>query len=234
MNELQTFNSPEFGNVRTIIEGDVILFCAKDVAIALGYKDVINAIKLHCRWVVKRHLPHPQSQNKTIEMTFIPEGDLYRLVANSKLPSAVRFQSWVFDEVLPTIRKTGTYSLTEAPPIIAEDIRLKVGEMIATCPKYNMLALIDVLSPYLCQSTIDHYCKLKAPQTVTRPVSDDFAQVLQMELRKNDMTQRDLVKKTGIPQVSVNNYYNGKTKPNRTRIQKIADALGLPVDYFYQ
>lgn len=162
MNQLQTFNHSDFGNVRTITEGDVILFCGSDVAKALGYDQPQKAIERHSRYGTKRTIPHPQSQNKTIEMTFIPEGDLYRLVANSKLPGAVRFQSWVFDEVLPTVRKTGTYSLIDSPPIIAENIRLKVGEMIATCPKYNMLALVDVLSPYLSQGTMGNCHSHKA------------------------------------------------------------------------
>ena len=72
---------------------------AKDIAIALGYKDPTNAIKLHCRWVVKHHLPHPQSKTKMIEGNFIPEGDIYRLIVNSKLPKAVEFETWVFDLV---------------------------------------------------------------------------------------------------------------------------------------
>lgn len=109
MNELQIFNNPDFGEIRTLEEDGKILFCAKDVAQALGYKDTTNAIKQHCRWVVKRHLPHPQSPEKTIEVNFIPEGDVYRLVASSNLPGAERFESWIFDEVVPSIRKTGGY-----------------------------------------------------------------------------------------------------------------------------
>lgn len=76
---------------------------------ALGYVDTVNAIKAHCRWVVKRHLPHPQSPGKTIEASFISEGDLYRLITHSKLESAQEFEAWVFDEVLPSIRRTGRY-----------------------------------------------------------------------------------------------------------------------------
>ena len=52
---------------------------------------------------MKRDAPHPQSPDRKISMTFIPEGDLYRLIVHSKLPSAEQFEQWVFDEVLPTI-----------------------------------------------------------------------------------------------------------------------------------
>jgi prophage antirepressor-like protein len=112
-NELQVFNNDEFGQVRTVnIEGK-IYFIAKDIATALGYKDTNSAIKRHCRWVAKHTLPHPQSKTKTIEVNIIPEGDIYRLITNSELPQAEKFESWVFDEVLPTIRKTGGYVANE-------------------------------------------------------------------------------------------------------------------------
>ncbi len=103
---LKILEHEDFGNVRVIYEDGKYLFCAKDIANALGYKDTTNAIKQHCRWVVKRHLPHPQSPDKTIEMVFIPEGDVYRLITHSALPSAERFEKWLFDEVLPSLRKS--------------------------------------------------------------------------------------------------------------------------------
>lgn len=116
MNELKIFNNPKFGEIRTITENGKTLFCAKDVALALGYKDATNAIKQHCRGVVKRHLPHPQSPDKTIEMNFIPEGDIYRLAAKSELPGADEFERWIFDEVLPSIRATGGYNIPKDYP----------------------------------------------------------------------------------------------------------------------
>lgn len=107
MNELKIFDNPKFGSIRTITEDGKTLFCAKDVAMALGYKDTTNAIKQHCRGVVKRHLT--DSLGRDQEMNFIPEGDIYRLVVKSELPGAEEFESWIFDEVLPSIRKTGGY-----------------------------------------------------------------------------------------------------------------------------
>ena len=108
--EIKIFENEEFGSVRTLKEeAGRVVFCGKDVAAALGYSNTKDAIKRHCRWGVKHDLPHPQSPSKTIEMTFIPESDVYRLVAHSRLPSAEKFESWVFDEVLPSIRQTGGY-----------------------------------------------------------------------------------------------------------------------------
>lgn len=107
MNNLKIFENPYFGKVRTIQEADTVLFCGKDVAKALGYADQTNAIKQHCHGVVKRHLT--DSMNRNQEINFIPEGDVYRLIIRSKLPAAEKFERWVFDEVLPAIRKTGKY-----------------------------------------------------------------------------------------------------------------------------
>ncbi len=113
-NEIKIFESEEFGSIRTLKEGTGrVVFCGKDMAAALGYSNTKDAIKRHCRWGVKHDLPHPQSPTKTIEMTFIPENDVYRLVAHSRLPSAEKFESWIFDEVLPTIRRTGGYVANE-------------------------------------------------------------------------------------------------------------------------
>lgn len=110
-NQLQVFKNEQFGKIRMIEINDKPYFVAIDIAKALGYKDTTNAIKQHCRWVVKHKVPHPQSKNKTLEVNVIPEGDMYRLITNSELPSAEKFESWVFDEVLPQIRKTGSYQI---------------------------------------------------------------------------------------------------------------------------
>ncbi|HGS9865924.1 TPA: Bro-N domain-containing protein [Clostridioides difficile] len=109
-NNLQVFKNSDFGEIRTVEIDGKPYFVATDIARCLGYKDATNAIKQHCKWVVKHHIPHPQSKTKTLEVNVIPEGDMYRLITNSELPSAEKFESWVFDEVLPSIRKTGTYS----------------------------------------------------------------------------------------------------------------------------
>ena len=119
MNELQIFNSGEFGEIRTIEIDGKPYFVGADVAKALGYKDTVNALKQHCRGVVKHHLTDSLGRNQ--EASFITEGDLYRLIMKSKLPSAEKFEAWVMDEVLPTIRKTGSY---QKPMTIAEQIQL--------------------------------------------------------------------------------------------------------------
>ena len=106
MNELQIFNSPEFGQVRTMIVNGKIWFVGKDVAEGLGYTIPHKAIRTHCKGCSK--MEYPTNGGKQ-EMLFITEGDVYRLASKSELPSAERFETWIFDEVLPSIRKHGMY-----------------------------------------------------------------------------------------------------------------------------
>lgn len=106
MNELQFFNSEEFGEIRTIEIDGKPYFVGTDVAKALGYNNPRDAVSRHCKGVVKRDTP---TSSGIQSMSYINEGDLYRLIMKSKLPSAEKFESWVMDEVLPTIRKTGSY-----------------------------------------------------------------------------------------------------------------------------
>lgn len=118
MNELQIFNSEEFGDIRTTEIDGKPYFVGTDVAKALGYSNPRKAILDHCKGVTKRDTP---TSSGIQSMSYINEGDLYRLIMKSKLPSAEKFESWVMDEVLPTIRKTGSY---QKPMTVAEQIQL--------------------------------------------------------------------------------------------------------------
>lgn len=109
-NELQIFNNPEFGEIRTLDESGAVLFCGSDVAKALGYSNPRDALSRHCRGVVKRDTP---TESGTQEMSFIPESDLYRLVFGSKLPTAEKFTDWVTREILPSVRRHGAYMTPE-------------------------------------------------------------------------------------------------------------------------
>lgn len=108
INNVIPFRRVEFGELRTLEESGQVYFVATDAAKALGYVNTSKAISDHCKGVTKRDTLTEGGMQK---LNFIPEGDLYRLIARSKLKSAERFEEWVFDEVLPTIRKTGSYSL---------------------------------------------------------------------------------------------------------------------------
>lgn len=112
MNELQIFKNNQFGEIRTVEENGKVLFCGSDVAKALGYDQPHKAIERHCKnGGMFRTVT--DSLGREQQAKFINEGNLYRLIANSKLPAAEKFESWIFDDVLPTIRKHGMYATDE-------------------------------------------------------------------------------------------------------------------------
>jgi prophage antirepressor-like protein len=96
--------------VRAVVIDGADYWIGRDVARVLGYKDTVNAIKTHCRGVVKHH-PIVDALGRTQEVRVIGEPDVFRLIAASRLPEAVRFEKWLFEEVLPQIRRTGSYAL---------------------------------------------------------------------------------------------------------------------------
>lgn len=124
MNDLiQTFNF-EGSNLRIIVENGEPWFCGADVCKTLGYSNSRDAIQKHTKskGVVKRDTP---TNGGAQSLVYLNEGNLYRLVMRSKLESAERFQDWVCEEVLPTIRKTGSYGAApKVPQTLSEALRL--------------------------------------------------------------------------------------------------------------
>lgn len=120
MEEMQIFNSGEFRDIRTVTIDGEPWFVGKDVAKALKYKDTSDALKKHISEddkLTRRFTDSGQSR----EMYIINESGLYSLIFGSKLDSAKRFKRWVTSEVLPSIRRTGSYGI---PLTIPEQIQL--------------------------------------------------------------------------------------------------------------
>lgn len=124
MNEIQIFNSSEFGNVRTVTIDGEPWFVGKDVANALGYERATKAIQDHVDDDDKDEVPIQDSIGRMQKTPVINESGLYALIFGSKLESAKRFKHWVTSEVLPTIRKTGGYQKQLSP---AEMMRIQLG-----------------------------------------------------------------------------------------------------------
>lgn len=118
MNGLQVFHSSEFGELEVMVIEGKEYFPATEVAKMLCYNNPHQAIIKNCRYLSKREVPHPQSKGKTIVKNFIPEGDVYRLIIGASSQSknkevkkkAEQFEHWIFDDVLPDIRKHGLYA----------------------------------------------------------------------------------------------------------------------------
>ena len=188
MNKLMKFENKQFGEIRMVEIENKPYFIASDVAKSLGYKNSRAAVKQHCRWVAKHDIPHPQSKNKTLQVNIIPEGDMYRLITNSELENAERFEKWVFDEVLPQIRKTGTY-MTELKGQekmfqlmrneINEMVSLKIKEIEEKCSDYYRPSSFD-------KTNISSYIKKRLGIT---KANDEYELVKQRVLLKLGATK---------------------------------------------
>ena len=120
MDGLQIFKDNRFGEIRWVKVNNKDYAVGIDIAKALGYKKPNDAISRHCRGSVKHGVGVITGKRKdgtdaiqNVEMSVIPEGDIFRLAAKSELQGAEKFESWIFDEVLPCIRKTGMYATDE-------------------------------------------------------------------------------------------------------------------------
>ena len=174
--DISTFNNSEFGEIRTIQNDSGILFCGSDVARALGYARPADAISAHCKGVCV--LPTP-SAGGVQNTKFITEGDVYRLIAHSKLPGAERFERWVFDEVLPSIRKHGAY--------LTEDVL----EQALTSPDF----LIELATRLKTEKAKN------AQLTVSNQIMQPKADYFDMLVDRNLLTGiRDTAKELGISQ----------------------------------
>lgn len=162
MADIQVFNHPEFGSIRTLDDGERTLFCGADIAKALGYSNPRKALTDHCKGVTKCYSPTNSGEQ---EMNFIPESDLYRLVFGSKLPSAEKFTDWVTSEVLPSIRKNGHYM---TPAALREAI-LNPDTVIQLCQQ------IKAEREKNARLTAEN-AKLTADNEIMQPKADYFDQ----------------------------------------------------------
>lgn len=135
--ELMSFTNERFGSIRTFEEDGNVWFCAIDVTNALEYKNSSSAVLRHCKsaGITKRDVSvmatnqHGGTNKKLVSFTFINESNLYRLITHSKLPAAEQFEKWIFEDVLPTIRKHGMY--------VTEDLLNNPDLLIQVAQRYK-------------------------------------------------------------------------------------------------
>lgn len=175
MNELQIFNNPEFGEIRTIEENGAPLFCGSDVAKALGYTNPTKALSDHCKGDLTKRYPIVDSLGRTQEAMFIPESDLYRLIFRSKLPSAERFTDWVTTEVLPSIRKNGGY-IAQQETLSPEELMAK-ALMVAKQTIAEREARINAQAAEISALTVD--------KQIMRPKAEYFDDLVDRNLLTN-------------------------------------------------
>jgi prophage antirepressor-like protein len=134
---ITVFESKDFGKVRTVDIDNKIYFCGSDVAKALGYAQTAKAVREHCKSDGCLFQTVIDSLGREQKVKFISEGNVYRLIIHSKLPSTERFESWIFDEVLPTIHRTGSYIMEDSE----KDNELKLLQATVAQLQNMLLAL---------------------------------------------------------------------------------------------
>ncbi len=127
MNDLKVFSNSEFGELGVMLIDGKEYFPATQCAKLIGHENPARAVRKFCKGVTKMVTP---TVGGSQEVNYIPEGDLYRLIVSSKLPAAKKFERWVFDEVLPSIRQTGGYGNINIEQVIAKTATAVVSEVI--------------------------------------------------------------------------------------------------------
>jgi prophage antirepressor-like protein len=126
--EVMTFNFSESkSEIRNVFVNGEPHFVASDIANVLGYKKARNAITMHCRYALKQGI---LTNGGRQQMTVIPESDVYRLIMSSTLPSAQKFERWVMEEVLPSIRKKGYYGTITKPKDFIDARNIPYGSVV--------------------------------------------------------------------------------------------------------
>ena len=144
MNELNIFENPEFGSIRTTMIDEEPWFVGKDVASALGYAEPQKAVRMHVDDEDKG-VSKMDSPGGTQQMTIINESGLYCLILSSKLPSAKKFKRWVTSEVLPIIRKTGRYNIPNNERGLTKDDYLRAAHIVAGCRNERLPYVLNFL-----------------------------------------------------------------------------------------
>ena len=200
MNELQIFNNAEFGQVRTVTLDNEPWFVGKDIADALGYERARNAIRQHVDNEDKlTHQISASGQNRN--MTIINESGLYSLILSSKLPSAKKFKRWVTSEVLPMIRRTGSYTRE-----LTKDDYLKAASIVASCKNDRLPHVLAIL----------HQGGFELEQ------HNDDVDVVEL-LNRYSLTE--LCRRLPFPKTSLYYYRIGKYKPHGERRRIIIETL---------
>lgn len=127
MDDLKVFQNSDFGELSVMMIDGKEYFPAIQCAKILGYTNPRKAIRDHCEGGIIRSLP---TNGGVQDVKYIPEGDLYRLIIRSKLPAAKKFERWVFDEVLPEIRRSGGYGGINLEEVIARAVSTAVSETV--------------------------------------------------------------------------------------------------------
>lgn len=228
MNEIQTFTNAEFGSLRTVEIDGMIWFVGKDVAKALGYKNPQEAVRMHVD-------PEDKGVSKTLtprgeqDTTIINESGLYSLILSSKLPKAKEFKHWVTSEVLPSIRKTGQYTLIDKPtaetvmdvqmrPLTPDDY-ISAARIIANCKRDRLPIVLGML----CKGGWDIGGAIAIAEAA-KTTTADLGTVLRLFTDAGGKLSR-ISALTGIDASTLRHYRLDHHTPSRERYEAVISAI---------
>lgn len=220
MNELQTFSNSEFGAIRTIMIEEAPWFVGKDVATALGYKDTADAISRHVDIEDKRLVKVgeiPTLKTGNFGAHIINESGLYSLILSSKLPNAKKFKRWVTSEVLPAIRKTGSYSIEPLQPterITTKDDYLRAASIVGSCRNERLPYVLSILA--------------KAGLDIIQPgdtESDECARLINKAVNDYGLSMTAIGRLVGLQTTQISRIRSGESTPSAQRSKVICDAI---------
>lgn len=213
MHDLQVFQNNEFGEIRTLTIEEEPWFVGKDVAVSLGYTNPRKAVIDHVDMEDKNSVTIRDGIRGNPNMTIINESGLYSLIFSSKLPSAKRFKRWVTSEVLPSIRKTGSYS---THPVQMD--YLQAAKIVASCKPDRLHIVLSLLKS----------AGLILPELKTTykkfPRVANHAEISSLMVN-NGVSLRELSRRTGIPKSSLSYYARGIHRPTNERYNLIIAEL---------
>lgn len=227
MDELQIYNNPDFGEIRSMLIDDIPYFVGKDIAQALGYSNTADAIQKHVDAEDKLESQIAISgQNRKVIV--INESGLYSLILSSKLPTAREFKRWVTASVLPMIRKTGIYAAQAAiakgdsvVPMrtLTPDDYIAAARLIATCKNDRLKIVLSLLANGGWEIE-------NANQVLCNGISTaDIGMRIQNVLTEKRLTWLELSAKTGISAEVLRSYRDGRRFPKPDRYIALVQML---------
>ena len=227
MSEIQVFNNPEFGQLRTVMIDNVPWAVGKDVADALGYqngsRDVTRHVDAEDRMKYQNGTaPILDSMGRVQTPIIINESGLYSLILSSKLPSAKRFKRWVTSEVLPAIRATGAYTAPEKPVLpqrtVTMDDYLRAAQIVAVCKSERLPYVMGLLAKG--GITMPEY----------EPTADtknglEAARLINKAYNEYGMSLSEIGRLTGIHKQQISRIRSGQSIPKEPRASLIIQTI---------
>lgn len=227
MNEIQIFNNPEFGDIRTLLIDEEPWFVGKDVSDKLGYQNGSRDLNRHVDAEDRQNY-----QNSTFNtprgMTIINESGLYSLILSSKLPSAKKFKRWVTSEVLPALRKSGKYEM-HVPKVqqreLTVDDYIRAASIIANCKNERMPTVMALLEKGGIEIPALEDVESKRKAVSEYEETGETASLINIAINDYGLTQNRIGKLCGLQGTQIMRIRTGQQKPRKDRARVIQDAI---------